>query len=312
MSNSITQSRSLFEQLYTHAPIGIAVASHVNGLWVQLNPAFCEMIGSTEEELLDTSIVHMIYEEDLRYEEFRNNFWNMTNHGQPMYETEVRLKRKDGTLVWTTIRACIVRDEKSGEPLYLLVQAADISKQKEAEQRLLEQRRELEESSRISRILAESSMDLIAIHQADAERTFKYVSDASRSMLGYEPEEMVGQSGMFCIYPDDVPTVQAYIREQMKGLAPERFSYRLQHKNGSIVWADTLTHYVYDASGAVQEMVAVTRDITQSKQQQLSLQEYKSLFDCNPLGVASLDREGNLLKANIGQEQLTGHTRKNC
>ncbi|GGH61011.1 hypothetical protein GCM10008014_36040 [Paenibacillus silvae] len=310
MSNSITQSRSLFEQLYTHAPIGIAVASHVNGLWVQLNPAFCEMIGSTEEELLNTSIVHMIYEEDLRYEEFRNNFWNMTNHEQPMYETEVRLKRKDGTLVWTTIRACIVRDEKSGEPLYLLVQAADISKQKEAEQRLLEQRRQLEESSRISRILAESSMDLIAIHQADAERTFKYVSDASRSMLGYEPEEMVGQSGMFCIYPDDVPTVKAYIREQMKGLAPERFSYRLQHKNGSIVWADTLTHYVYDASGAVQEMVAVTRDITQSKQQQLSLQEYKSLFDCNPLGVASLDREGNLLKANIGQEQLTGHTRE--
>lgn len=310
MSNSITQSRSLFEQLYTHAPIGIAVASHVNGLWVQLNPAFCEMIGSTEEELLNTSIVHMIYEEDLRYEEFRNNFWNMTNHEQPMYETEVRLKRKDGTLVWTTIRACIVRDEKSGEPLYLLVQAADISKQKEAEQRLLEQRRQLEESSRISRILAKSSMDLIAIHQADAERTFKYVSDASRSMLGYEPEEMVGQSGMFCIYPDDVPTVKAYIREQMKGLAPERFSYRLQHKNGSIVWADTLTHYVYDASGAVQEVVAVTRDITQSKQQQLSLQEYKSLFDCNPLGVASLDREGNLLKANIGQEQLTYHTRE--
>lgn len=309
MSNSITQSRSLFEQLYTHAPIGIAVASHVNGLWVQLNPAFCEMLGSTEEELSHTSIVHMIYEEDLRYEEFHDNFWKMTNGEQPMYETEVRLKRKDGTPLWATIRACIVRDETLGEPLYLLVQAADITKQKEAEQRLLEQRKRLEESSRISRILAESSMDLIAIHEADAERTFKYVSDASRKMLGYEPEEMLGRSGMFCIHPEDIPMVQAYIRGQTEGLTPERISYRLPHKDGSVVWADTLTHYVCDESGDLQEMVAVTRDITESKQQQLSLQEYKSLFDCNPLGVASLDLDGNLLKANIGQEQLTGHSK---
>jgi PAS domain S-box-containing protein len=267
------------------------------------------MLASTEEELLHTSVVHMIYEEDLRYEEFRKNFWEMTNGEQPMYETEVRLKRKDGTLLWATIRACIVRDEETEEPLYLLVQAADITKQKEAEERLLEQRKQLEESSRISRILAESSMDLIAIHEADAERTFKYVSDASRSMLGYDPEEMIGRSGMFCIHPEDIPAVQAYIRGQMSGLTPERISYRLQHKNGSIIWADTLTHYVCDESGKLQEMVAVTRDITESKQQQLNLQEYTSLFDCNPLGVASLDLDGNLLKANAGQEQLTGHTR---
>ncbi|MCP1134270.1 PAS domain S-box protein [Paenibacillus polysaccharolyticus] len=310
MSNSITQSRSLFEQLYTHAPIGIAVASHVNGLWVQLNPAFCEMLGSTEEELLHTSVVHMIYEEDLRYEEFRRNFWEMTNGEQPMYETEVRLKRKNGTLLWATIRACIVRDEVSGEPLYLLVQAADITKQKEAEKTLLNQRQQLEESSRISRILAESSMDLIAIHEADAERTFKYVSHASRKMLGYEPEEMIGRSGMFCIHQDDIPAVKAYIRRQMIGLTPERISYRLVHKDGSLVWADTLTHYVCDESGNLQEMVAVTRDITESKQQQMNLQEYKSLFDCNPLGVASLDLDGNLLKANVGQEQLTGHSKE--
>ncbi|CAI6038364.1 Sensor histidine kinase RcsC [Paenibacillus sp. JJ-100] len=308
MSNSITQSRSLFEQLYTYAPIGIAVASHVNGLWLQLNPAFCEMLGSTEEELLNTSVVHMIYEEDLRYEEFRHNFWEMTNGSLPMYETEIRLNRKDGTLIWAAIRSCIVRNEVNGEPLYLLVQAADISKQKEAEERLLEQRKQLEESSRIPRLLAESSMDLIAIHEADAERSFKYVSDACRSMLGYEPEEMLGRSGMFCIHPEDIPAVRDYICSQTKGHASERLIYRLQHKDGSVVWADTLTHYVRDESGKLLEMVAVTRDITESKQQQLNLQEYKSLFDCNPLGVASMDLDGNLLKANAVQGQLTGHT----
>ncbi|MGC5771724.1 PAS domain S-box protein [Paenibacillus pabuli] len=309
MSNSIAENRSLFEQLYTHAPIGIAVASHVNGRWLQLNPAFCEMLGSSEDELMDSPILHMVYEDDLDMEELRSAFWDMTHGLSPMYETELRLKRKDDSFLWATVRACIVRDERSGEPLYLLVQAADITKQKDAENRLIIQRKQLEESSRISRLLAESSLDLIAIHHADAERTFKYVSPASKSMLGYEPEEVIGQSGLFCIYPDDVPLVEAYVAGQIQGLAPDRISYRLQHKDGSVVWADTISHYVYDKQGNLQEMIAVTRDITASKQQQLSFQEYTSLFDCNPLGVASLDLEGNLLKANAGQEQLTGHTK---
>ncbi|MFS0869497.1 PAS domain S-box protein [Paenibacillus xylanilyticus] len=310
MSNPITENRSLFEQLYKYAPIGIAVASHVNGHWLQLNPAFCEMLGFMENELIDSPIVHMIHDDDLEIEKLRSKFWDMTNGISQMYETEVRLKRKDGSLLWSAIRACIVREEASDDPLYLLVQAADITNQKEAEQRLIEQRKQLEESNRISRLLTESSLDLIAIHRADSERTFKYVSPACLSMLGYEPEEMIGQSGLFCIHPADIPLVEAYVAGQIQGLAPDRMSYRLLHKDGSVVWADTISHYVYDKKGNLQEMIAVTRDMTASKKQQQSLQEYQSLFDCNPLGVASLDLEGNLLKANVGQELLTGHSKE--
>ena len=309
MSNPITESRSLFEQLYKYAPIGIAVASHVNGRWLQLNPAFCEMLGFSEDELIDSPIEHLIHDIDQEMERFRSNFWDMTNGVSQMYETEVRLKRKDGSLLWSSIRACIVRDEENNNPLYLLVQAADITRQKDAEQHLIEQRRQLEESTRISRILTESSLDLIAIHHADQERTFKYVSPASLGMLGYKPEEIVGQSGLFCIHPNDIPFVEAYVAGQMQGLAPDRINYRLLHKDGSVVWADTITHYIYDKQGNLQEMIAVTRDITASKKQEQSLQEYQSLFDCNPLGVASLDLDGNLLKANVSQEHLTGHSK---
>lgn len=310
MSNSISENRSLFEQLYTHAPIGIAVASHVNGLWLQLNPAFCQMLGYEEAELTDTPVTDLLFPEDVDMERFRCECWDMANGLTQMFETELRLIRKNGSLVWATVRACIVKDETSGKPLYLLVQAVDITKQKEAEKRMCEQRGQLEESGRISRMLTEVSPDLIAIHQADAQRTFKYVSPACRHMLGYEPEEMVGMPGMFCIHPEDISLVQTYLNAQIQGLVPERITYRLVRKNGSCIWAETITHYVYGSNGELKEIIAVTRDITASKQQQLSLEEYRSLFDCNPLGVASLDLDGKLLKANMGQEQLTGHTRE--
>ncbi|MGV2794928.1 PAS domain S-box protein, partial [Clostridium perfringens] len=41
----------LFEQIYTQAPIGIALASP-EGQWTKANPAFCQMLGYTSEELL--------------------------------------------------------------------------------------------------------------------------------------------------------------------------------------------------------------------------------------------------------------------
>ncbi|KAF4325677.1 hypothetical protein G195_000716 [Phytophthora kernoviae 00238/432] len=268
VSNLIAENRSLFEQLYTHAPIGIAVASHVNGRWLQLNPAFCEMLGFSEDELINAPIVHMIYEEDVEMGEFRSHFWDMTNGLSLMYETELRLKRKDDSLLWVTVRACIVRDEASGEPLYLLVQAADISKQKDAENRLIIQREQLEESSRISRLLAESSLDLIAIHHADPERTFKYVSPASTSMLGYDPKEVIGQSGLFCIHPNDVALVEAYVAGQIQGLAPDRISYRLLHKDGSVDGSSFLAEFqlkpIMD-QGDNRGAVLVFRDMTSVK-----------------------------------------------
>ena len=120
MSNPITESRSLFEQLYKYAPIGIAVASHVNGRWLQLNPAFCEMLGFSEDELIDSPIEHLIHDIDQEMERFRSNFWDMTNGVSQMYETEVRLKRKDGSLLWSSIRACIVRNEENNNPFICL------------------------------------------------------------------------------------------------------------------------------------------------------------------------------------------------
>ncbi|WP_211745720.1 PAS domain-containing hybrid sensor histidine kinase/response regulator [Paenibacillus sp. Marseille-Q4541] len=47
-----------------------------------------------------------------------------------------------------------------------------------------------------------------------------------------------------------------------------------------------------------------------SEKLEREIEEYKSLFKYNPLGVASLDLNGNLLRVNDGQCKLTGHTKE--
>lgn len=49
---------------------------------------------------------------------------------------------------------------------------------------------------------------------------------------------------------------------------------------------------------------------TEPEDLERELQEYKSLFKYNPLGVASLDLDGNLIRVNEGQCALTGHTQE--
>lgn len=48
----------------------------------------------------------------------------------------------------------------------------------------------------------------------------------------------------------------------------------------------------------------------ESEEMERELLEYKSLFKYNPLGVASLDLNGNLIRVNEGQCALTGHTQE--
>jgi PAS domain S-box-containing protein len=50
MPNASVDHLSLFEQIYSHVPFGIALLS-IDGSCIKVNPAFCRIIGYTEEEL---------------------------------------------------------------------------------------------------------------------------------------------------------------------------------------------------------------------------------------------------------------------
>jgi PAS domain S-box-containing protein len=58
------------------------------------------------------------------------------------------------------------------------------------------------ESEELYRLLAENSTEVISRHTP--EGVYTYVSPACRSLLGYEPEELVGRSVHKLVYPEDL------------------------------------------------------------------------------------------------------------
>ncbi|MBM7865438.1 response regulator [Heliobacterium gestii] len=134
--------------------------------------------------------------------------------------------------------------------------------------------KKLEKSEERYRLLAEYASDLISRHTT--ENLFLYASPACRSLLGYEPEEILGRSGYEFLHPEDMDRVGDNLRETMNRQEPRLFQYRMRRKEGRYVWFESTVRPVQNVeTGKVQEVIFVTRDITERKRAEEELQAAK-------------------------------------
>lgn len=192
----------------------------------------------------------------------------------------------------------------SGRPVKLIGMMQDVTERQRMEQQLIENERNY-------RLMSEHSLDLISRHTIQ-DSIFVYCSPASRSLLGYEPEEMIGTSANDYLHPDDLEKMRKLMAQSEKDRFIPVVSYRYRRKDGSYVWFETKSRYIFDEQGDIVEIIAVGRDISERKQFETRLQEseqrYKSLFEYNPSAVYSMNLQGDYLTANANLEELTGYT----
>lgn len=125
-------------------------------------------------------------------------------------------------------------------------------------QRQLVDKREQASSTSRHRKLADQLGDMISAHAPDG--TYRYASAACRELLGYEPDELVGQWAYDLFHPEDVDRVTVSHRNVLGG-APFTITYRLRRKDGEHVWVETTNRPILDEDGEVHEIVCCTRPV---------------------------------------------------
>nr|WP_229522127.1 PAS domain-containing hybrid sensor histidine kinase/response regulator [Paenibacillus monticola] len=267
-----------------------------DGIFSFISPSSLSLLGYSPEEMIGTSRLDYYHPEDV--EEMKHSAFILSN------DTLVRrLRHKEGHYIWLEISFHVIRG-RNLEITRIMGIGRNVTERQQMEQ-------QLRESERNFRLMSENSLDLIS-RIAMEDSLFLYCSPASRALLGYEPEEMLGTSAYTYLHPDDLIMLIKFMEQsEQSGFIPP-ISFRYRRKNGTYIWLETNSRYIYDEDGNIVEIIAVARDITERKQFESRLQEneqrYKSLFEYNPSAVYSMNLQGDYLTANANLEKLTGYS----
>lgn len=235
---------------------------------VKVNATFKNLLGEAGDELLGKNFTELIYSDDKgRVEEIKVRE-NLTDE-----LLNVRVMAKNDEFKWLELRV------KRQELLYLVC-ANDISSQKQIQDELMKQNRQLEAEMVKEDALVKSIGDGIIVVNDHGEITF--VNEQALNLLGYKTEELLNKVIMHVIRMidekgDDITAQERPINKALKNKLKEtgsKFSYI--KKDGTLLpIAYTATPIVLN--DMVVGGVIVFKDVTKEKEVDRMKTEFISL-----------------------------------
>jgi len=171
--------------------------------------------------------------------------------GETTREESLIVRDDDANDHWVSVNAAPIRDAegniRAGIAIY-----HDVTELKQAEQAL----RVSEEKFRG---IAERSSEIL--YHADRDGYLTYVSPAVEAILGYRPEEVLGRHLGEFVCEQDRPRALKVLSRQLRQGMVEHGRYRLIHRSGRLVTAESHTSPIDTAQGVAGVQGAV-HDIT--------------------------------------------------
>ncbi|MFQ3567438.1 MAG: PAS domain S-box protein, partial [Aggregatilineales bacterium] len=261
------ESEALLQAIRQTAPVGIALKD-IDGRWLSVNWAFCQMLGYSEQELLAIDASAIAHPEDQARDHAQSN--RVLRGEIDAYTLEKRYWRKDGGLVWVSLNKSAIRNTDGSLRCFLLI-AQDISEQK----RYLTA---LQESEALFRSAFEVSP--IGIALLDPEGRWLRVNAVLCASLGYSEEELLLRDFQSLTHPDDLAADLALMAEMKCGRVDHQIvEKRYLHKEGRVVWVILAAAAVRDEAGEVVFFLIQVQDITERKLAEQALRESTRRFE---------------------------------
>lgn len=139
MRRQLLEVEQRFVGAFSASSIGMALVS-LEGVWLDVNPALCQIVGYERDELLKVDFQTITHPEDLDAD---LELLQKTLAGEiDSYRMEKRYYHKRGYIVWIVLSVSLVRGAE-GEPRYFVSQIEDISDAKKAREELERSNKEL-------------------------------------------------------------------------------------------------------------------------------------------------------------------------
>ena len=225
MEQSLRESEERFRSLFEDAIEGI-IQSSPDGRILRANRSYARIFGydSAEEMILAVPDLSKVYTNP----EDRVRLIKLLETSNRVEGFEAEGICKDGTLIWCSLNVNAIRGPNN-EIIRLDSRLMDITERKLAEFALQEKTEELDRFFNLS-------LDLLCI--ADTGGYFRRLNKAWEDTLGYMLDELIGNSFIDLVHPDDVESTLTAISELSSQKPVINFVNRYRCKDGSYKWIE--------------------------------------------------------------------------
>jgi diguanylate cyclase (GGDEF)-like protein/PAS domain S-box-containing protein len=127
------------------------------------------------------------------------------------------------------------------------------------------------------RLLAEESSDMVM--RIGPDERLLYVAPSCARVVGWTADQLTGTPALAGVNADDLPRVQRIVAALKQGEIEEtKIIYRTRHRQKNEIWLETALRTTRDpATGTVNGVVAISRDMTEHKDLEQKLAALASL-----------------------------------
>ncbi|MFX1418688.1 MAG: PAS domain S-box protein [Promethearchaeota archaeon] len=254
----LMQSEEKYRSIINHLDLGFYQLSW-DGILVNHNPRFCEILGYNPSENLKYRDVHDFWQKP----EERNIYLKELEEKGYVKNYLVHAKKKNGEKIVIQLNSHVLEQNK-GKAIIIQGLISDITEKHELEQKL-------KESEERYRNLIESVPFSIAL--IDQQGTIVYCNPPIEKLLGYRQDELFGHKfkDLPAINPKYVPILLKRFQKVLEGEILPPLEIELYRKDGGLIWIMYQSTLVKLGDQVL--LQAVINDITEQKKADLLIEE---------------------------------------
>ncbi len=287
LEHALRESEELYRSTFENAPIGLAHVSP-EGKWLRVNRQLCDILGYSQEELLNLTFHDITHPEDLARSIAAGE--DLRAGRSDRFSGRKRCLRKDGLIVWVNLTVSCARDSNHKVKHFIsifdnmtgrmdgearlgpagIVESPDsavVSKDlTRAEEKGFKIASTLEESEKRLRAAFSQTYSVLLLLHPDG--TVVEANRAALEGMGFTRDQVIGRKcwePWWSALPKEVETLKASVARAAQGeVVREECSYCTS--NGMVRFADRTLAPVRDDNGVVVLIVASGLDITEQKE----------------------------------------------
>ncbi len=250
----------LFDLSFNYSTKGIAIVD-INGNYIEVNKALCDISGYSEEEFLSNKIIHT--KENTLTEEKRL-LTPLINNEVPSVQYNIDRSSRSGETRKLSINAIAIHQNgKENKPTHILKHVEGVAEVEDLK-RIIKQKQFV-----INKVLNELPAN---IYFKDLDSKFTLVNNSMAKHFKVDsPKDLIGKSD-FDFFPSELAK-EKYDTEQK--IIKTREGIKKTEKNifdnGKTTWVHSSKKCLFNEKNEVIGTFGVSKDITESKQSELDL-----------------------------------------